>query len=77
MTTTTNTKSAARRSRVSELNTTLETRRRELLDEVHIKLRDARIGSKTCEEVHETVQRRERLMAQRRGSVALFVELAN
>ena len=32
---------AARRSRVSELNTTLETRRRELLDEVHVKLRDA------------------------------------
>ena len=33
MTTTTNTKSAARRSRVSELNTMLETRRRQLLDE--------------------------------------------
>ena len=147
--TTTNTKVVARTNRINELKTMLEARRRQLLDEVHVKLRDARIDStlerdvldqaessevdiqdgigfaliqmkaetlnkidtalrrleegtygdcfecgqeivearlralpfavrcKTCEEVHETVDRHERLMAQRRGSVALFLELAN
>lgn len=144
-----NTKAVARRSRVNELNAMLEARRRQLMDEVHVKLRDARTDSvlerdvldqsesaeidsqgeisfaliqmkaetltnidtalrrlregsygdcfecgkeiaqarlralpfavrcKDCEHARETDERRERLMARRRGSLALFLDLAN
>jgi DnaK suppressor protein len=149
MATTTKTKVLARRSRYNELKTMLETRRRQLVYEVQVKIRDARTDGtlerdvldqgessevdiqdeigfaliqmkaetlnridaalrrledrtygdcfecgeeiaeprlwalpfaarcKDCEEVHETVERRERIMAQRRGSSALFLDLAN
>jgi DnaK suppressor protein len=149
MATTTDTRAAARRSRVNELNAMLEARRRLLMDDVHVKLRDARAGSalerdvvdqgesceidtqdeisfaliqmkaetlnnietalrrlregtygdcfecgeeiaqarlralpfavrcRDCEHVRETAEARERLMARRRGSLALFLDLAN
>jgi DnaK suppressor protein len=139
----------ARRRRFSDLTMMLEDRRRQLLHEVHVKLRGARtdvalerdvldqvessevdtqseigfaliqmkaemlnkidaalrrlgegtygdcfecgdeiaqarlralpfaVRCKDCEQAHETVERRERLVAQRRGSLALFLELAN
>lgn len=35
------------------------------------------VRCKDCEEASETVERRKRLAAQRRGSLALFLELAN
>jgi DnaK suppressor protein len=149
MVTTTKTKAVTRRSRFNELNMMLEARRRQLLHEVHVKMRDARtdvvherdvldraesseadtqgeigfaliqmkaetlnqidtalrrlgegmygdcfecgeeiaharlralpfaVRCKDCEEARETVERRERRVAQRRGSLALFLELAN
>ena len=40
-----NTKAVARRSRANELNAMLEARRRQLMDEVHVKLRDVRTDS--------------------------------
>lgn len=139
----------ARRSRFNELKTMLEARRRQLLHEVHVKMRDARtdvalerdvldqaessevdtqgeigfaliqmkaetlnqidtalrrlgegtygdcvecgeeiaqarlralpfaVRCKDCEEARETVEQRQRLVARRRGSLALFLELAN
>jgi len=139
----------ARRGRFSELKMRLEARRRQLVHEVHVKMRDARtdvalerdvldqaessevdtqgeigfaliqmkaetlnqidtalrrlgegtygdcfecgeeiaqarlralpfaVRCRDCEEACETVERRERLVAQRRGSLALFLELAN
>jgi DnaK suppressor protein len=144
-----NTKAVARRSRVDDLNAMLEARRRQLMDEVHDKLRDVRTDSalerevldqgesseidtqgeigfaliqikaetlnhidtalrrlregtygdcfecgeeiaqarlralpfavrcRDCEHARETAERRERLMARRRGSLALFLDLAN
>jgi len=149
MATTIKTKVVARRSRFNELTMMLEARRRQLLHEVHVNLRDARtdvalerdvldqaessevdtqgeigfaliqmkaetlnkidtalrrlgegtygncfecgeeiaqarlralpfaVRCKDCEEACETVERRERRVAQRRGSLALFLELAN
>ena len=149
MATTITTKVVAKRSRFSELEMMLEARRRQLLHEVHVQMRDARtdvalerdvldqaesseidtqgeigfallqmkaetlnkidtalrrlgegtygdcfecgeeiararlralpfaVRCKDCEEARETVERRERLVAQRRGSLALFLELAN
>src|SRR5687768_16752284 len=35
------------------------------------------VRCRECEHARETIERRERLMAQRRGSLALFLELAN
>ena len=35
------------------------------------------VRCKDCEEARETAEQRERLMAQRRGSSALFVDMAN
>ena len=149
MATTIPTKVMAERSRLSELAMMLEARRRQLLHEVHVQMRDARtdvavernvldqaessevdsqseigfaliqmkaetlnkidtalrrlaegrygdcfecgeeiaqarlralpfaVRCRDCEEAYETVERRERLVAQRRGSLALFLELAN
>lgn len=149
MATTIKTKVVAGRGRFSELKMMLEARRRQLLHEVHVKMRDARtdvaperdgldqaecsevdtqdeigfaliqmkaetlnridtalrrlregtygdcfecgqeiaqarlralpfaVRCRDCEEACETVERRERLVAQRRGSLALFLELAN
>lgn len=149
MATTIRTKVVARGRRFSDLTMMLEDRRRQLLHEVHVKLRGARtdvalerdvldqvessevdtqseigfaliqmkaemlnkidaalrrlgegtygdcfecgdeiaqarlralpfaVRCKDCEQAHETVERRERLVAQRRGSLALFLELAN
>jgi DnaK suppressor protein len=144
-----NTKAVARRGRVNELDAMLEARRRQLVDEVHVKLRDARTDSalerdvrdqsesaeidsqgeisfaliqmkaetlsnidtalrrlregtygncfacgeeiaearlralpfavrcKECEQARETAERRERLIARRRGSLALFLDPAH
>jgi DnaK suppressor protein len=149
MATTTNTRAVAARSRYDGLKAMLETRRRELVREVQVKIRDARTDSilerevldqgessevdiqdaigcaliqmkaetltkidaalrrlgegtygdcvecgaeiagprlgalpfavrcKDCEDAHETVERRERVMAERRGSSALFLKLPN
>jgi RNA polymerase-binding transcription factor DksA len=35
------------------------------------------VRCKDCEEAHETVEHRRRIVAQRRGSQALFLDLAN
>lgn len=149
MATTTKTKVVARRSRYNELKTMLEARRRQLVHEVQVTIRDARTDStldrdvldqgessevdiqdeigfaliqmkaetlnkidaalrrfeegtygdcfecgeeiaeprlwalpfavrcKDCEEAHETTAQRERIMAQRRGSSALFLDRPN
>jgi DnaK suppressor protein len=143
------TRTAAKRSRYNELRLMLEDRRRELMNEVHGKIRDARadgnkerevldqgessevdiqediefaliqmksetlnkveaalrrleegtygncyecgeeisearlralpfaVRCKDCEEARETAERRERMLAQRRGSSALFFDTAN
>jgi DnaK suppressor protein len=145
----TKTRAAAKESRTKELTNILEGRRRELMHEVHGKIRDARADStrerevrdqgesseidiqdeielallemkaetlkkvdaalrrlgegaygdcfecgneiprarlralpfavrcKDCEEIRETIERRERLVAQRHGSRAVFVDMAN
>jgi DnaK suppressor protein len=148
-TTTKSTRTASKRSRYSELRLMLEDRRRELMNEVHGKIRDVRadgnkerevldqgessevdiqediefaliqmksetlnkidaalrrleegsygncfecgdeisearlralpfaVRCKDCEEARETAERRERMMAQRRGSSALFFDSAS
>jgi DnaK suppressor protein len=149
MATTTKTKAAAKSSRYNELKKMLEDRRRELMNEVQGKIRDARsdnakerdvldqgessevdiqediefaliqmkaetlnkidaalrrldegtygdcfecgdeiaearlralpfaVRCKDCEEARETAEQRERVMAQRRGSSALFFDMSN